>query len=425
MNITLILILVLVVCIGLFICLCITRENLRVDAAYVVGFCVYFDLFGYLYKQVMPGNALVLLLAVPFIPVCIALFSKGSKSWDFLRDQGVWLWGLVFLYALGSLIWAPYETAGLNKLLILFIHAVVPGIYTYILYKKYNKFSWTVLALFGFAFAAAHLTLGEYSQEYPGRLVLPGGNPIYNARMSLFTVTVCLWGRNIPLWIRIPVIAIAGASAIATESRGPIAAFAVANLIIGAVVLFNKYKQGKLHNLKGIVLAFLAVIVLGIFAGLPYSAELKQWVEGSRFSVLFDRQALMGDDNMIGRLVLQEKAIATWNEHPFIGAGIGSVTPPLAHDFPHNVLLEIVSELGVVGMTLWTLAYLYSLWAGRQFPVVMVLLLQTLGSALMSGDFGYNFEYLLMSFVALMLVPEKEQKGGEEDAKNLVPHYRA
>jgi hypothetical protein len=76
-------------------------------------------------------------------------------------------------------------------------------------------------------------------------------------------------------------------------------------------------------------------------------------------------------------------------------------------------------------MTLWTLAYLYSLWAGRQFPVVMVLLLQTLGSALMSGDFGYNFEYLLMAFVALMLVPEKEQKGGEEDAKNLVPHYRA
>jgi hypothetical protein len=55
----------------------------------------------------------------------------------------------------------------------------------------------------------------------------------------------------------------------------------------------------------------------------------------------------------------------------------------------------------------------------------MVLLLQTLGSALMSGDFGYNFEYLLMAFVALMLVPEKEQKGGEEDAKNLVPHYRA
>ncbi|MGG6309524.1 O-antigen ligase family protein [Paenibacillus macerans] len=408
-----------------FILQCLMVLKMNVDAAYLFAFCIYFDLFGYFYKLVIPGQSLLLLVAAPLLPVGVALLLKPEIVKQLLRDQGVWLWGLFLAYALFSLTWASADSNGLMKEIILLAHGVVPALYTYIVYRKYGKFSWTVVAVIGLAYAVGHLLLGEYSEEYPGRLTLPGGNPIFNARASLITMTVCLWARPIPLPVRLLSFAAACVSALATQSRGPLAAFLIANALYFAVWLIRKYRENKLRRLSRLVVPLLFLLIAAGGAASAYAEQLVTWVEGSRFMVLFDRNQLQGDDNYIGRMDLQTRALEKLEASPFVGAGLGSVTPPLARDFPHNLILEIAAEGGFLGLALWTFAVLFSLWATvKQAPVLAILLVQTIGYALVSGDFGYNYEYVMIAFAGLMLLPARQREGVTAKRENLVSYYR-
>ncbi|WP_235947652.1 O-antigen ligase family protein [Paenibacillus glycinis] len=420
-----ILILLLFAAMVLFFIQCVTELNLQMDAGYVFGFSIFFDLIGHFYKLYVPGNSLFLLLAVPVLPVLYCLFQRPTDSWDIVKDQGIWLWFLFFGYSIVSLSWAVNDSSGLVKEQILFIHGVIPGVYTYIVYKKYGKFSWTVVALFGLAYAIAHLALGGYTAEYPGRLTLPGGNPIFDARMSLIAVAVSLWGRNIPLFVRLVTIGVAMTSAIYTQSRGPLVAFVIANLIGLLIIGVNKYRKGELKAYYSYFqLAFVAIIVSGIAASF-FTTQITDWIGGSRFAVLVDKGQLEGDDNFTGRLDLQLKALGKLEQYPYFGTGLGGNTPTVARDFPHNIVLEIGSELGFVGLFLWGLALTVSMWAVKRNTILVVLLLQTLGSALVSGDFGFNYEYILVAFVSLAFLPKREARGAGNNEKAAVPNYRA
>ncbi|MFD1175581.1 O-antigen ligase family protein [Paenibacillus puldeungensis] len=409
-----------------FILQCLVVLKMKVDAGYLFAFCIYFDLFGYFYKMVLPGQALLLLIAAPLLPVAVALLHKPTSSWGFLRDQGFWLWGIFLVYALLSLAWAPSESEGLMKEIVLLAHGVVPAIYIYIVYKKYGRFSWNVVAWAGLTYAIAHLLLGVYLEEYPGRLTLPGGNPIFNARASLLTVTVCLWARSIPLPVRVIAAGAAMASALATQSRGPLAAFLIANALFFIVWAVRKYRDKK-QSIKLSRFAIPALLLL-LMAGAGFSMygqQLGDWVGGSRFTVLFDRARLQGDDNFIGRVELQLKAAEKLDASPFFGAGLGGVTPPLARDFPHNIIVEMAAELGVVGLAMWTFAVLFSLWAALRYATVLaILLVQCIGYAMLSGDFGFNYEYVVMAFVALALLPERIGKGVATSHENIVSYHR-
>ncbi len=408
-----------------FMLQCLWSFKMKVDAAYLFAFCIYFDFFAYFYKLVVPGESLILLIGVPLMPVGVALLLKPSIVLETLRDQGIWLWGAFLVYVLISLTWAPAESNGLMKEMILLAHGVVPALYVYLVYRKYGRFSWTVVAWAGLAYAVLHLLMGEYNQEYPGRLTLPGGNPIFNARTSLITATICLWAPRIPLPVRLLSLGAALASALATQSRGPLAAFLLANALYFGIWLIRKFRERKLGRLSrlAVPLLFLGIIAGGVVSA--YAERLAEWVESSRFMVLFDRNQLQGDDNYIGRLDLQTRALEKLESAPFLGAGLGSVTPPLARDFPHNLVLEIAAEGGFAGLTLWSFAVLFSLWAAYQrTPVLAILLVQSIGYALVSGDFGYNYEYVVMAMTALALLPVKQREGVEIRREALVFDHR-
>ncbi|MCH1640249.1 O-antigen ligase family protein [Paenibacillus timonensis] len=391
---------------------CLLSLKMKVDAAYLFAFCIYFDFFAYFYKLAVPGESLILLIGAPLLPVGAALLLKPSIVLETLRDQGGWLWGIFLAYALISLTWAPSESNGLMKEVILLAHGVIPALYVYLVYRKYGRFSWTVVAWAGFAYALLHLLMGVYNEEYPGRLTLPGGNPIFNARTSLITVTVCLWAPRIPLPVRLLSLGVALTSALATQSRGPLAAFLLANALYFGVWFIRKFRERTLGKLSRLAVPLLFLLIVAGGTASAYAEQLATWVENSRFMVLFDRNQLQGDDNYIGRLDLQTRALEKLEASPFLGAGLGSVTPPLARDFPHNLVLEIAAEGGFAGLTLWTFALLFSLWAAYQrTPVLAILLVQTVGYALASGDFGYNYEYMVMAMTALALMPVKQREG--------------
>ncbi|WP_068621029.1 O-antigen ligase family protein [Paenibacillus tuaregi] len=405
------LILLLVIAILFFGAQCILQLGLKIDAGYVLGFSIFFDAIGYFYRQYVPGNTLIVLVGAPLLVVLIAWFQKPTIARGLLENRGIWLWALFFGYCVVSYAWASLDSNGLSKELLLITRGVIPGLYTYIVYKKYGKLSWTVVALFGLAYSGVHLIFGEYTSEYPGRLTLPGDNPIFNARISLIAATAALWGRNIPWPVRLLTLGTALASAFATQSRGPVAAFVAANVLIFGYFMYKKYKSGGLRRLKRYAGAAAGLVLLGGIAAGIYADDLEQLVGGSRFTVLFSGSQLQGDDNFLGRVDLQLRAFEDFQERPFFGSGLGGSTPPVEKEFPHNVILEIASELGIAGLLLWAVAYLYSLGAVRAYPVLMVLLIQSLGCALLSGDFGFNYEYMLFAFVSLAFVKKREREG--------------
>lgn len=415
----------LVATLAFFSLQCLLSLKMKVDAAYLFAFCIYFDFFAYFYKLAVPGESLILLIGAPLLPVGVALLLKPSIVLETLRDQGIWLWGIFLAYSLISLTWAPAESNGIMKEVVLLAHGVVPALYIYLVYRKYGRFSWTVVAWAGMAYAVLHLLLGEYYEEYPDRLTLPGGNPIFNARTSLITATVCLWAPRIPLPVRLLSLGAALASALATQSRGPLAAFLLANAIYFGVWFIRKFRERKLGKLLRLVMPLLFLLIIAGGIASAYAEQLAVWVESSRFMVLFDRNQLQGDDNYIGRLDLQTRALEKLESSPFLGDGLGSVTPPLARDFPHNLVLEIAAEGGFAGLTLWTFAVLFSFWAALQrTPVLAILLVQSVGYALASGDFGYNYEYVVMAITALALQPVKQREGEGVKREALVFDHR-
>jgi O-antigen ligase len=59
-----------------------------------------------------------------------------------------------------------------------------------------------------------------------------------------------------------------------------------------------------------------------------------------------------------GRLYLWMAAVAVWSLHPLFGGGLGSWSllggmPDLAGDYAHNIILEILGELGIFGLILF------------------------------------------------------------------------
>lgn len=54
---------------------------------------------------------------------------------------------------------------------------------------------------------------------------------------------------------------------------------------------------------------------------------------------------------------LWRAAAKLWGENPVLGAGLGvyKLQSGTGHDYPHNILLEIASEMGIVGLAIWTL----------------------------------------------------------------------
>ena len=63
--------------------------------------------------------------------------------------------------------------------------------------------------------------------------------------------------------------------------------------------------------------------------------------------------------------------------------------------------------------------------SARHSLALAVLLLQTLGTALLSGDMGFNFEYLLFALLACALAPGKDKEVSQDHAQNYVHTHRS
>lgn len=154
--------------------------------------------------------------------------------------------------------------------------------------------------------------------------------------------------------------------------RGPLF-----NLII---CLFFYYML-NLKNIKlnyKVILSIVTVTFIFVFYLNNIIDFILENVNIDRFNIL---KASEEDNSVLYRITVFKKGVESFYDHPFIGLGIGSSGIALTGydevEFPHNLLLESLIELGIIGGIIYMLIYIYffvkNLKIVRENKVLLVL----------------------------------------------------
>ena len=221
--------------------------------------------------------------------------------------------------------------------------------------------------------------------------------PIYLGRNSADGLIIAIYAALAATrtWTRLAAIAVLPlllVALVAAGSRGPILAF-----LIGAVTLIaltaGGGRAGRRLLVVGAGLLAAAIVVPLVLPGATVGRSLS---------------ALLGGVNGLssnGRSQLWAQAFTAFAQHPLLGigsGGFGAINP--AEPYPHNILLEVAAELGVVGLLLLSgvivsaAASLARAWrtTGERdkldAAVVITLFVVALVNALFSGAIADNKE---------------------------------
>jgi hypothetical protein len=333
-------------------------------------------------------------LIICFIALPVVLRSP-QKLLDASREPAIWIWSAFLSYAALSLLWSGNREYGLDKVYSTIGLGLLPGLAMFVMYRYSRRLSWNALLLLGAFFSVAALVQGETAT---GRLTTEGGNPIWLARAALLLVTIAVWDSHSRLSLRITTGVLGVWVAIATQSRGPLLAWIAAPLVVAGIAM-AKNKHLRYRRTSVAMVAF-GVATLAVLIVISPSTTSSSGVGGSRLVSLVHIRELGHDNNVLERLTLQRAAFTRFLESPVVGMGIGANAPPGQRLYPHNVPLEIASELGLVGLALWVGGIACGIVASRRDRVLLLLLLQALFYCLTSGDLGANTLVVVFSVFA-------------------------
>lgn len=172
-------------------------------------------------------------------------------------------------------------------------------------------------------------------------------------------------------------------------------------LILSVVFLFgiSTIKSLLREKLSLWLLSIAIFILVAAIGGYTYATSI-----GLEFITLerLSRVGTLGSDGLVGpRESLYVAATSMWQSRPFFGYGIGSFPIYLGvgdiRYYPHNMILEILSELGLVGLLLYafilTLAIKHVLQSRLSDPLHVLtigLLVNLVLNAMFSGDLNDN-----------------------------------
>jgi O-antigen ligase len=310
---------------------------------------------------------------------------------------------LFLIWVLLSALWAPDPDLALYKvvevLIVLLAGVAVHKFVTGSRAPEWRRHFW------GFLFAVtgllALIALSKAVAEGPARLAVLGGGPnVFGRLMGLSCLaSLYFWRRRGgPLFIGGAVLALL--LVILTGSRG-----CFISLVLAAAGFFL-VERVRLERLA----------LLGVVAGVLGTAVFTQTPVG--------RAAIATYEHRVNRLLLQERYTSgrgdlyqlAWDmglERPVLGGGLNAFPGRGYGVYCHNFFLEVFSETGLVGLTLFLL--LFALFLARCAAAgasldgtTVAAFLFTLGAAQFSGDF-YDSRSLFV-FMAMAYLP-KDARG--------------
>jgi O-antigen ligase len=307
---------------------------------------------------------------------------------------------VLMLLRLGASPAGAYGSSKLQLFVLVNLTGLVAGA---VVGRRRRDFDLFVIVLFAVAVLASIALLqkivnGSAQEVFAGRQSLSAGfNPILLARSlsegALLSVYF-LADRYASLALRVVAVALLPVFAvtiIATGSRGPLLA-----LIAGLVVLFVLVlRQGR--GLRPIAL-FLCGLVASVVV-VPRVLSTPGAIDRA-LSIFTDKGTGLSSN---GRDALWSQATGLIEAHPLLGIGTGGFAQlePI-EKYPHNIVLEVGAELGMVGLVLLVaiivsaLVYLARAWSlGEEqerthVALASALLAMAVVDANFSGDITSN-----------------------------------
>ncbi len=343
----------------------------------------------------MRGEHVVPLRGLMTVPVALAVFLLG-----------------LMLLRLGS---SPDQAYGSTKLqlyvadnLLFLIGAVFVGASR----KSLRVFLTVTLAVIaaGALLLILQLVSGTAHQQYgssSGRFAINAQQGAINLGRDSANgalIAICLILISTRLSVRLAALAVLPAllvALIAAGSRGPTVAFVVGLLALLALTAATGRARRRLLLVAAAIVAA-AIVVPVVVPGSAVSRSLST-IAGSASGLSSN-----------GRSSLWAAAYAAFNQHPLLGIGTGgfaSIDP--VELYPHNILLEVSVELGVLGlvavasMLIVMLRLLSVLWqqltGARQLEVTLLisLFVSALVNAMFSGAIQDNSDLWLWGGLGL------------------------
>lgn len=251
---------------------------------------------------------------------------------------------LLFVYLTITIYWSKDQVIGVIKGCELMYVASLIGLFVII--QQYVDIKPAFFRAFIFISSIlALLSISSiYRGEISGRAAALGGGPnVFGRTMAILALVLLCYAitRKRKRIIYLISSCLALTLVIASGSRGVIISTVVTIPLL--VILHNCTLQKKIAI--SIMLLTTLVITIGVAFEVTYTRELYQ------YRIL---QKTIDERYTSSRDVLATAAVEKWTSDPVLGTGLGSfgTFAPSGLVYPHNIILEILSECGLVGLVL-------------------------------------------------------------------------
>ena len=354
------------------------------------------------------------------------LFSVAVGAWVLLRRQlrfrrsALVLTGCMTLflgYCLASYYWTPSEGYAKEKLLYLGILTFWPFLAcTFIISRDFERLKRFAAALVLFSVWVAVESIQGYTKvAVAGQQVsaLSGnylglGRVIGPAALVLLMYGIAIGRQRRRQWGALLTVAGYAFILLILGGRGPLLATCLPALV--PLLYGLRFRKGGRVAVARYAKPLAVSLAVGGLATI-YFASTMVFSTLKRMSGLFSGS--FGASITI-RLDMYRQALQIWSEHLFLGAGIGG-WPVLAGNgdvkmYPHNMILEVLAELGLVGLSLLCLLVGTAFWRFwknhdlRRAPWAMLIFLLFLNAflnAMVTGDLTDN--RIVFAFLGLFV----------------------
>ena len=348
--------------------------------------------------------------------------------------RAVYAAGILVLWMAASLAWSPSQIYASQKLAETAAGNVWCLIATAMIMSSSRVRVWRFLILllaFGVV-TALDYTISSITAPAGARVdyYLVLGRLCGLAALVAFTLWLHSPSRSLQGPILLAAFAICGYVLLKGGGRNPTIAVAVP--ILMPLLLTFRLPRGELIISRSLLPSLGVVAVLTAFLAYLVISDVDSLRTLQRFDSLASR--IEAGESANPRVELWRYAVDRWNERPLVGHGVGA-WPVLLYSrderhYPHNLILELLVELGVVGLALFAalvlvLARRVSLRRLREDPAMMLAVMLCINAfinAMTSGDISDNRNLFAMLGLLAMRPP-----GGATDAgiKGRSPHVGA
>ena len=360
----------------------------------------------------------LIIFSMCFLIVAYTLFFKSLRL-GHIRNYYVpiTLIILILLMMFLGLSITPSFSYGLSKFLRFLLYSFFPALCFFLLGPYTSKDKKIILLLvLSSAFIVAVMFFFN-SIDYAGMngrfSISQKIHPNNLSRNICIGMPICFslfFSKRYSLPIRLLLIVIASfllLSSLQTGSRGPILAAIVA-------LLFTIFSVFRIKNSIRIIVSFIFIVMSITFIGDKLNIKT---IAGSQILRMYNLTTKLGGNSSDQqRLLRYEKAVDIFMSSNGLGVGTGGfmyhwIGPPPGgiekkKEYPHNLILEFLSELGIIGFSLiisYILLLIINYYKHNRLKynemnnVFFCLWIYSFINSQVSGDFASNYQFWISS----------------------------